>query len=137
MFLLFQMLGAWPPLRPSLFDTGLSLLLTEWSNADAVRQRLESVMSQVSLISHHIREHGTGDDADGSLYVGPAGIAFAFYHKAMNFQVMVRYNLGFCPDFNFLMEDQRPAEAPYKIWVNLSKGFIMLLWRTLQKRPKT
>ena len=45
-------------------------------------------MSQVSLISHHIREHATGDDADGSLYVGPAGIAFAFYHKAMNFQVL-------------------------------------------------
>lgn len=58
----------------------------QWSNADAVRQRLESLMSQVSLISHHIREHATGDDADGSLYVGPAGIAFAFYHKAMNFQ---------------------------------------------------
>ena len=49
-------------------------------------------MSQVSLISHHIREHATGDDADGSLYVGPAGIAFAFYHKAMNFQVRI---LGF------------------------------------------
>ena len=67
-------------------------------------------MSQVSLISHHIREHATGDDADGSLYVGPAGIAFAFYHKAMNFQVLLTY-FGFCSHFNFLMEDQRPAKA--------------------------
>ena len=65
-------------------------------------------MSQVSLISHHIREHGTGDDADGSLYVGPAGIAFAFYHKAMNFQVRI---LGFFSHFNFLMEARRPAKA--------------------------
>jgi len=50
-----------------------------WTGVDTA-----SLSNQVILMSGHIRTHGTADDSDGSLYVGPAGIAFAFYHKAIN-----------------------------------------------------
>jgi len=50
-----------------------------WQGVDT-----QALSEQVGLIAGHIKAHGTADDADGSLYVGPAGIAFAFYHKAIN-----------------------------------------------------
>ena len=53
-----------------------------WQGVDT-----KALSEQVGLIAGHIKAQGTADDADGSLYVGPAGIAFAFYHKAINLDV--------------------------------------------------
>lgn len=46
----------------------------------------KGLSDQIALIAGHLKANATADDADGSLYIGPAGIAFAFYHKAANLE---------------------------------------------------